>query len=397
MAMGITGEEALRKVTLAAASAQAIMQDPGAAHAFENLTKKIQVAVQTGHGLKITAKGLGSLADMGIRVDDVAKRMNVSASILAAQLKAGTVNAQRFGDALQDALIDKGAKPLQRMAGSMGNLKKLMGQNIEEMFDDLGKAAEPFLDKLRQALSLFDQSTESGRTMKSAVTAAFTQIFAWATKAVVPVEHFFLRTIIMGVKTYTLIKKHWTEIRALFIGVEPAISAVAHAFEQIEHAINVIAKLDQKMTNMLSGIGQMSRPIGKNFSDGVADGIADGTPGIKDAAKGSAMVAVDGAKAGLDAHSPSRKTFAIGQFASGGLAMGMRSRGPEVAAAGRSVAGITLRSMATSPGRQMGQSGASVGAIHLTIQAPQGVTNAEQLTEIGVATIFERLQLMVAR
>src|SRR5260221_460329 len=107
MAMGISGTDALEKITLAAASARALMTGTGkdGAAAFESLTKKIQVAVQTGHGLKIPAKGLGSLADMGIRVDEVAKLMNVSSEALSAQLKDGSVNAKKFGDALQDALI----------------------------------------------------------------------------------------------------------------------------------------------------------------------------------------------------------------------------------------------------------------------------------------------------
>jgi CheY-like chemotaxis protein len=77
--MGITSQDALEKMTTAALSAKALAGGADAgAQAFSALSKKIQLAGETGQGLKIPIKGLGSLAEMGLTVDDVAKKMGAS-------------------------------------------------------------------------------------------------------------------------------------------------------------------------------------------------------------------------------------------------------------------------------------------------------------------------------
>ena len=51
---------------------------------------------------------------------EVAKAMGLSTQQLAGQLKAGTIDAQKFGDALSSTLIAKGKGPLEEAGNSLG-------------------------------------------------------------------------------------------------------------------------------------------------------------------------------------------------------------------------------------------------------------------------------------
>lgn len=410
MAMGIEGTEALKKVTLAAISAQAIMGDPAAAHSFENLTKKIQVASQTGHGLKIPAKGLGSLADMGIRVDEVAKRMNVSSKALADQLKAGTVDAAKFGDALQDALIEKGKGPLDRMGSSMANLKKMFGQSIDDMFEDMGTAIEPFLAQVKDMLGIFSQSTNSGKAMKAGIGGAFTFIFGVATKAILPIKHFFLDLVIVSLKTYILVKKHWLSVQATMMDFGVVVKGVADSFAFFLKAVDFVVALDESLTSMVdkvSGLYDDMSAAGSSFVDGFVNGIKDGIARAGQAASDLGAAAKKGVKDFLGISSPSKEMYQLGGYTSEGFSGGLNAGTPKVAEASKQMgaatvsgatSGLRASDYATKPGTGAtgGESGAGTavnGGIHITIQAPNGVTNAIELTETAVAILFERLAL----
>ncbi len=397
MAMGFEGEESLRKVTLAAVSAQAIMGDPSAAHAFVNLTKKIQIAAETGHGLKIPEKGLKSLADMGLRVDDVAKRLNVDAHTLSGQLKAGTVNAKAFGEALQDALIEKGAGPLDRMGKSLGNMKKMFGQSIEDLFEDMGPAITPFLDRMSDLLGLFSQSTESGKAMKSAIGGAFTYIFEVATEAIVPIGNFFLDAMIYSVQAYTLIKSHWLSIKAVFGDLRPALDAIAMSFAAIGKALETIGKADaafSKIRGILGGgLSDVGKPVGQSFADGVAGGIADGRTKVGAAGGALGDHASAGTADALQVKSPSRVGYRIGGYLGEGVALGIDDSAAQVGTSARAMGHVAAGGAAGAAAGGTGRGMVIEGGIHVSITAPDGVTHAGELTEVGLAIVFERLAL----
>ncbi len=399
MAMGIEGTDALKKVTLAAISAQAIMGDPAAGHAFESLTKKIQLAAETGHQLKIPEKGLRSLADMGLRVDDVAKRLGTDAHTLSNQLKAGTVNATLFGNALQDALIEKGAGPVDRMGKSLGNMKKMFGQSIEDLFEDMGPAITPFLDRLGDLLGLFGQSTESGKAMKSAIGGAFTYIFETATEAIIPIGNFFLDTMILSVQAYTLIKSHWLSIKGVFGDLKPALDAISMSFQAIGKALETIGKADAAFSKLRSilggGLGELGKPAGQSFAAGVADGIADGGKQVSAAGGAIGDHAAGGAADALQVKSPSRVGFKIGGFLGEGVAEGIDASAPQVGASASSMGSVAAGALARGGAGGSGAGGGVTvqGGIHVTIEAPDGVTHAGELTEAGLAVVFERLAL----
>lgn len=424
-AMGIHGTEALEKVTLAAISAKAIMhaagKDGGAA--FESLTRKIQVAAQTGHGLKIPAKGLGSLAEMGVEVDDVAKRMGVSSKALADQLKAGTVDAKKFGDALQDTLIEKGAGPLARMSSSLENLKKMFGQSLDEMFE--GVDIKPFLEGLKDLARLFDKDSVSGKILKNAVGGAFSYIFQQATKALPYIQIGILKLMTYSVRAHTFMKAHWSAISAAIstVGVALgilggiAVAAIAIVTAPVWLAVGAFAALAAGIGWVLEN-GEQLMDDAVKWGAGIVDGLVNGITGGIEKAKAAAMDLGKGVKDSitgfLGISSPSLVFAQLGQHTAGGFAQGIEGGMGEAKKASASLAGASVAGVSAGPAPaaqvvapeiappsrkepEGGDKGAGkamtieVGGI--TITAPQGVTAAVELTEIAIATIFERLAL----
>ena len=117
-AMGVTDLGELRGQIKATASAQAIMGDEGAS-AYQHIAERIRVAVEEHKGLKLADKQLKTLYQSGLNVTEVAAAMGLStAQALAAQLKAGTVDAAKFGAVLQKRLSPRARALSQRWATS---------------------------------------------------------------------------------------------------------------------------------------------------------------------------------------------------------------------------------------------------------------------------------------
>ena len=135
-AIGITDLTQLRGEITAVASAQAIMGDQGA-QAYEMIRKRVAAAVEAHQPLKLETRSLQQLYAAGINFNDVAMHMGVSAAVLGAQLKAGTVDAAKFGDALKDSLTEKGKGPLEAMGNELGTLGKKAKETFDHLFDDI--------------------------------------------------------------------------------------------------------------------------------------------------------------------------------------------------------------------------------------------------------------------
>lgn len=400
MAMGITGEDALRKMTLAAVSANAIMGDPSAAMAFETLEKKIQLAVQTGQKLQIPAKGLQQLAQMGLTVDDVAKQMNVSSAKLAAGLKAGTVDAKSFGDALQEALIAKGAGPLQKMAMSMGNLKKMLSQSIEDMFEDMSADVEPFLAAIKDLFSVFSQALPSGKAMKAGIGGALHYVFQVLTATIKPLKHFFLDLIIWSLQTYIVFKKNWAGIapiiKLLGFGVTFLWGQFRGFVRTVFLNIQMVAAFAgalQRAAAWVMSLGSSLYESGKAFVDGFVKGIRDGIAGVVTAAQDVGAAAKKGVTDFLGISSPSKVMLQLGAHTASGFSGGINAGMGGVVSAGSSMGGAAVGGTISGASGAQGVGGGGQTDIVINITAPNGVTGALELTEVAVATLFERLRL----
>ena len=87
--------------------------------------------------------------------------------------------------------------------------------------------------------------------------------------------------------------------------------------------------LVQTVTGMLNSVVAKFksinwRQLGQNIIKGIVDGFKSGVSWLVNAAKNAAQAALDAMKKGLDAHSPSRKTYQLGVWSAQGYILGLQ-------------------------------------------------------------------------
>ncbi len=85
--------------------------------AFQKIERKIHDAIEGHHALKIASKELTKTIGTNL-AGAAAERMGLTLEQLEVKLKAGTVDAAKFGEALEETLIAKGAKGLNALWAS---------------------------------------------------------------------------------------------------------------------------------------------------------------------------------------------------------------------------------------------------------------------------------------
>lgn len=421
-AMGITDLAKVEQALLATASAQALVTK-GGAEAFTALTKKLQTFVQTGQGLKLPLKGLGSLADMGLTVDDVAKKMGISAEKLAGQLKAGSADAAKFGDAMQQALIEKGKGPLERFAASSANIKKLLSESFGDLFEDLGDSVTPFLAEVKKLFDIFSQGEESGKSLKAGIGVVFKQIFATLTQLVPVAKHFLLDVYIYGLKAYlaikpivkaikefaasaegaamigTVLSSIWTVLQLVGVAVGVVVvvvlalwAAMLAVAVAVWTAVGSFLAFTQEVGGALVGWVASAATAAYDFVAGLVKGIASGASAVSGAVTGLADGATGAFKSALGISSPSKVMMGLGMNTGAGFAEGLEDTGADVHAAASGVAGAAVQGASSTEGAS--PAGASAGAnITVNVQIDGAGKSAMEITEEMVASVFERMAL----
>jgi hypothetical protein len=399
-ALGITDLSGIRYQLTATASAQAIMGDTGAA-AYENITKKVQEAIETHHGLKIADKGLAALGATGANVSDVAAKLGLSAGELRNQLKAGTVDAQQFGDALSAAIIEKGQGPLENLRGDVGTILGHAHESFLKLFD--GVDPKPFTDQMQSLATILDDQSPSAQAAKAAITGFLDEVFKIGSEGLPIVKHFFLDLEIAGLRSYIVLKpaiQQWKDLG----GTSATIGALSITFKlmagSIESAAIATAYLVRGLAAATSfGISLSGIDGGKGFAQGLAQDKPGETAGTK--------LADDTTKAvrdRLEIHSPSRVLFGLGVNTGRGFTGGIQNERPNVdrAASSLGFAAVSGTAYASAPpsnanaGASSSSGGGSVtvnvqpGAIQITGGSGQ---SALELTETAVAILFERYAL----
>lgn len=409
----------LEALTLAAVSASAMAK--GGGEAFEQMYKKIALAAETGQALKVPLKGLGSLASMGLKVDDVAKKMGMSAEALGKQLAAGSVDAKKFGDAMTSALIDKGAGPVADAAMDLGNLWKKAKESVGKFFEDIDVG--PFIKEVKGLFGILDQSTASGQALKAGIGGFFTEVFALMTKLVPMVKHFFLDLIIYGLQAYLAIKPIAAAIQAFaeseegiaaiqmlkdgLLGAAIAagivIAAIAAVGVTIAATVAIVlgafAALGMALTlayQQLLTWGMSATVAAQNFISGLVGGITAGAAQVVGAVKGLASQATAAFKGALGIASPSKVMMEMGGHMGSGVALGLDATAGDVAASSTGVAVSAVEAAGAVP-TGGGPAAGGGGGVNVTIEAGaiviQGGASASvvELTEQAVALIFERI------
>ncbi len=421
--LGMTDLSKIEQALHATASAAALVK--GGDAAFLSLTKKIQTFVQTGEKLKLPLKGLGSLADVGLTVADVAAKMGVSAEALGKSLAEGTVDAAKFGDAMQTALIQKGAGPLAKFAASSANIKKLLSESFGDMFEDIDVG--PFLKEIKELFDIFGQSKSSGQAMKSGIGGFFKEVLSSLTKAVPMAKHFLLDLVIYGLKAYIALKPIVKTIKdfassatgvAVIDGLVMAFKAIGVVVLGAVAVIAVLVGIIVVMSaafgaalGMLIGFGvtifeflegaaaalggwvKGAATAAYDFIAGLISGIASGAGMVIDAVKGLASSALGAFTSALGIASPSKVMMQMGGHMTDGVAEGLDAGAADVAGASSGVAGSAVKGM--SEGAEGGGQAGGKGGSNITVQVmiDGAGKSALEITEEMVSAVFGRMAL----
>jgi hypothetical protein len=411
-ATGVTDLGELRSQIKATASAQAIMGDSGAA-AYEKLREKISIATESHTPLKIATKGLTALYKAGLNIEDVAGRMGVSTNELATSLKAGTVDAAKFGDALTQSLTAKGKRPLEAMSNELGTLHTKAKETIDHLFD--GIDGGPLVSAIKGVILLGDQSQPSGQAMKAGLGGALNAVISLIGKAITEATVFFLDVEIFALDAYIAMKplirgfEKVAELSGKVAGfVAPALEGPKNPNSAFGEAPSA-GERAAGFANVGTALG-----VGNALTGGVGGALAAlpvlafdtissiGGGAARDAAHASGVelgkATIEGIREGTDTHSPSPLVIGIGKSIGLSLGMGMEAA-PEPARAARTVSANVVGGLAG--GGHGGAHGAGGGTVihvgNISITAPEGVTDAAQLSAMGLTTLLERFTLVAGR
>ncbi len=435
--MGMTDLGQIEHQLLAVSSAAALVK--GGDEALLSFTKKIQLATESGAGLKIPVKQLAQLSATGANVGDVAKVMGVSVEKLTKDLSAGTVNAAEFGDALNTAIITKGQGPLERMAASSANLKKLLSEAWGDLFEDIDVG--PFMAEVKKLFDIFGQGAESGKALKAGIGGFFKQVFEYATKVVPLVKHFLLDLVIYGLKAHIALKPIVKTVKEFLasatgkavidglvtamkaLGVVAAVivgalvmlggllvtmsaamgvaigltiqfvgSLISLAADGVSAVVGFVGQAWDALTEWVSGASQAA----SDFVMGLVGGITAGASKVVSAVSGLAKAALNAftGKDGIDAHSPSLKMIKAGGHMTDGAVEGIESGTSDVHGASTGMATAAVKG-ASSGGDSPSASGGKASGANITVmvQIDGAGKSALELTEEMVSSVFQRMAL----
>lgn len=376
MKMGVTSQDAVSSMTQAALAAKALSggADSGS-QAFLEFSQKVQAAAETTNRIKLPAKALGTtFAEMGLNVTDVAKSMGIGAQALAAGLKAGTIQADKLGAAVQDALVAKGAGPLEEMSLSAQNLGALLKQYVVDVFQDMMPVVRPFFAQVRDLFGILDSKTKpSGQALKAGIEGVFKRVFEIGTKLIPVIKHFFLQMIVYGLQAYIALRPvlKWFEdlkknqkfmetMQRVLAAVGTALkvvgvvilvataSAVAFgvALTAVQAGILALGALIMadvtKWIGIIAGWAASGASAAADFVKGLVMGVVNGAGAVGDAVKGLATKAKDTFKNMLGIHSPSTVGKQLGGHFGGGIAGGVQGAAPQVHAASKQLGSATV-------------------------------------------------------
>jgi len=252
--------------------------------------------------------------------------------------------------ALQRARIKFGPD-FQKEMLSLDQQSKVLQLNLQSVFG--GLKIEGLLGALQKMIALFDDTTESGKTIKVVFESLFQPLIDGVTDSQYAVERFFIQFENWSLRALIALKQHWGEAKialevfafvvggvlvaafgALAIAVLAAtwpILAIGVAIGSAGFLIYELIQHFDDLFNALDGFIDAAGDFGENLVEGIANGIKAAAGAVWNALTGVISDAWKGAKDLLGIHSPSRVMAAeIGAPMGEGVAVGLDQSAPSV-------------------------------------------------------------------
>lgn len=118
--------------------------------------------------------------------------------------------------------------------------------------------------------------------------------------------------------------------RNLQEAVDQGAGAVDDYKQRLEDMGAALGKLPDAMQSAMDGMNESGGLLSTDFITGLIDGIYEKQDDAADAGEELGNSLIDGAKTGLDSHSPSKKAIKIGEDFGDGLVLGVKAKGADV-------------------------------------------------------------------
>lgn len=365
------------------------------------LFTKVDEAGQLGKKLQLSGK---ELQGIGVDAADIAKQLGIPVEKMNAELKSGQLNAKKFGDALTQALTEKGKGPLERFSNSFSSLSDRFKESLGQLFE--GVDPGPFVEGLKSVASVFDQSTASGKAMKLLITTAFNGILSVASKVFPYIKAFLEGLVIGALKAYIAFKPVIKAIGDMFGGppsggLIKAIAGVAEALvtplvimgKIIATAIQVAVAIKGAFDQAAVVIHNASSAVG-DFINGLVQGIENGAGLVLEAVKNLGKSMLNGLKSALGISSPSKEMMKLGGFSAEGFGAGISKASPKAMAPMRSLAAGAMGA-AGKGGAGAGKGGSSATTVHFhegAIKIDGAGKSAQEISLETLSLAFEQLR-----
>jgi len=361
----------LESMVKSVAAAQAIMGDSGAAAAqrmMETLARGGVEAVSLVQKLKMgLPESKEQLAALGLKTADLARALGMTEQ----QFKRAKLSADQMNTALQKALQQKGAGPLEELGMTFPVIMAKAKEGLLSLFDKLGPAVKPFMAAIKSLFGEFSKGGSVINTLKPIVTSVMTTVFAWATSAVNAIRTMvremsgaqkgtgFFAIAIGALKVaWAALVQIWrtvsaalapvvamlkaiftnamvlTGLKAIFGVILGVIVAVVVAVAAFVAVLGTMAGVVSGAIAALYGLGAGALGAAADFVGGLVAGILGGAGSVADAVKSLASSALSAFTGALGINSPSTIMLEHGEEnIAGAAAMGVEAGTPRVAKA----------------------------------------------------------------
>ena len=386
--MGIVAVPNLREALVAASSATRLVGESGGA-AFTNMMARIQEAKEGAGGLLKLRTAGNPFRQMGVDIDDVGAKMGITGQQLGAMLKAGTADAQRFGDALQVAIIDKGRGPMERFAVSFTAIAGRMREYAGRLFENIN--LEPMLGQLSDFVELFSQAKVSGQALQWAITEMANTMLGGG-GAIHSLKDAFIQFEIAALKAYIAIKT--TPFDEVFdrmverIGMAVGEKLPGLLLDGVVKGITLAGNAIQAFTIDLPWM----------IVKGITIGMAAAAEGLETAMGNLALRAIVKFRSVMGIHSPAAAMMPDGANIVRGIAKGAEQEG-ERGTVSDAITRAAYRPEAYRQTTNTSNQTSNSTAVHNDIRpefhfhGSVDKDNVRELVEEGMAVIMEKLAL----
>lgn len=399
----------------AIAAATAIMGESGGSAAQALFIQFAQLAKVRGP-VVLTKELIAQINQAGLSTAELAKMIGVSEK----KLLGAKVTAQSMGDALQAALVKKGAGPLARLALGWDAISRAFSQGIADAFGGLDDVVVPFMEALQSIVGEFSAGQPAAKDFKGAVQSTFRAIFTAGTVALNAI-HVGLLTVYLWFLKLRIAAKPLTDLipkdagtdglllglKALGVVLVVVAAAMAIMLAPLVLLGAAAAVAAVTIYSVITGLyaagaalvdfGLKAITAGQNFVQGIVQGIASGAGAVVDAVKALANSAIAGFKSTLGIASPSKVMARFGVFTTQGLVQGLDAGTGDVADAATGVGSAVTGGVAAGAG---GAPGGAGGRGSITVNVEPGAVvihgaggNVLTLTEEALASLLEKVLL----